>query len=45
MSNQIANPPKVFISYSWDSPEHMDRVLKLSDRLRDEGIDCQIDQY
>jgi hypothetical protein len=23
----------------------MDRVLKLSDRLRDEGIDCQIDQY
>src|ERR1035437_2893141 len=37
--------PKVFISYSHDSPEHMDRVLALSNRLRKGGIDCQIDQY
>lgn len=37
--------PKVFISYSHDSPEHMDRVLQLSDRLRQDGIDCTIDQY
>ncbi len=35
---------KVFISYSHDSQEHMDRVLALSDRLRREGIDCRIDQ-
>ena len=37
--------PKVFISYSHDSPEHGERVLKLSDSLRSEGIDCKIDQY
>jgi SEFIR domain/AAA ATPase domain len=37
--------PKVFISYSYDSEEHIDRVLELSDRLRDEGVDCNIDLY
>lgn len=37
--------PKVFISYSHDSPEHMDRVLALSNDLRQKGIDCCIDQY
>ena len=45
MSNQETNPPKVFISYSHDSDEHKEQVLTLSDRLRDEGIDCIIDQY
>ena len=39
------NPPKVFISYSHDSQEHFDRVLLLSDTLREWGIDCHIDQY
>ena len=39
------NPPKVFISYSHDSQEHNDRVLALADRLRKEGVDCNIDQY
>jgi len=37
--------PTVFISYSHDSPEHADRVLQLSDKLRSEGIDCILDQY
>jgi tetratricopeptide (TPR) repeat protein len=37
--------PKVFISYSHDSQKHKDRVLALSDRLREDGIDCTIDQY
>ncbi len=37
--------PKVFISYSHDSSKHMDRVLTFSNRLRDNGIDCGIDQY
>jgi hypothetical protein len=40
-----SNPPKVLISYSHDSREHKDRVLGLSNRLREEGIDCTIDQY
>lgn len=37
--------PKVLISYSHDSPEHAGHVLKLTSRLREDGIDCTIDQY
>lgn len=37
--------PRVFISYSHDSPEHVESVLNLSDRLRADGIDCHVDQY
>ncbi|MCU0537361.1 MAG: toll/interleukin-1 receptor domain-containing protein [Hydrococcus sp. Prado102] len=37
--------PKVFISYSHDSQTHKDRVLDMANRLRSEGVDCQIDQY
>ena len=36
---------KVFISYSHDSPEHSERVLKLSDALRGHGIDAELDRY
>jgi hypothetical protein len=39
------NAPKVFISYSHDSPEHEDRVLIFANRLRGDGIDALIDQY
>ncbi len=38
-------PPRVLLSYSHDSPEHEARVLALSDRLRDDGIDAILDQY
>jgi tetratricopeptide (TPR) repeat protein len=37
--------PKVFISYSHDSPAHEDRVLELADKLTETGIDCMIDRY
>ena len=37
--------PRVFISYSHDSQEHKDLVLELADRVREDGIDCTIDQY
>lgn len=37
--------PKVFISYSHDSQGHKERILTLADRLRAEGIDCNLDQY
>jgi hypothetical protein len=36
---------RVFISYSHDSPEHAQRVLALSERLRNDGIDAHVDQY
>lgn len=45
MGSSEPDLPKVFISYSHDSPQHADRVLALSDRLRADGIDCHIDQY
>ena len=37
--------PTVFISYTHDSPAHDQRVLELSNWLRGEGFDCDIDQY
>jgi len=37
--------PKVFISYTHDSQDHMDRVLDISNHLRNNGINCNIDQY
>jgi hypothetical protein len=38
-------PAKVFISYSHDSPEHTQAVLRLANRLRESGIDAVLDQY
>ncbi len=35
----------VFISYSHDSDEHRKRVLELSERLREDGIETLLDQY
>jgi DNA-binding CsgD family transcriptional regulator len=47
--NQAAvdNIPKVFINYShnFQSSDYKDRILILSNRLREDGIDCNIDQY
>ncbi|WP_426993927.1 SEFIR domain-containing protein [Methylomonas sp. CM2] len=43
MDQQTA--PKVFISYSHDSPGHAADVLALANQLCEEGIDCEIDQY
>ena len=36
---------KVFISYSHDSNNHRRRVLALSDKLRNDSLDCSIDRY
>jgi hypothetical protein len=38
-------PPRAFISYSHDSEAHRKRVLALSERLRADGIDADLDQY
>ncbi len=45
MEFEYPRSSKVFISYSHDSPEHKEHVLQLSNRLCNEGIDCNIDQY
>ena len=41
----MADAPKVFISYSHDDERHEQRVLALANRLREDGIDAEIDQY
>ncbi len=37
--------PRVFISYSHDTNAHREGVLRLSQRLRKEGIETRLDQY
>ncbi|WP_158309772.1 TIR domain-containing protein [Pseudomonas ogarae] len=39
------NPPRVFISYSWDSETHKDWVRTFSERLRLNGVDIRLDQW
>ena len=41
----MADNPKVFISYSHDSPEHKQWVSELAARLRRNGIDAILDQW
>jgi hypothetical protein len=36
---------RVFVSYTHDSQELMDSVWSLSQRLRNDGVDCRIDQH
>lgn len=38
-------PRTVFISYSHDSRQHMNKVLSLAKRLRGEGVPCELDQF
>lgn len=40
-----SRPPKVFVSYSWDSPEHKQWVAQLCGHLRQHGIDITLDQW
>ena len=37
--------PKVFISYSWDSKEHEEWVMKFYATLRENGIDAKLDKF
>lgn len=46
MTEEAKAPTKVFISYSWDSEDHKERVLALANTLRNPwGIETDIDQY
>jgi hypothetical protein len=38
-------PPRVFVSYGNDSPEHQDLLRSLADRLRQDGVDAVVDLY
>ncbi|GAB4364816.1 MAG: hypothetical protein Kow00121_00820 [Elainellaceae cyanobacterium] len=44
--SEVKVPPRVFISYSWDSDKHKNRVLQLANALRQYwGVETDIDQY
>ncbi|SFB68948.1 SEFIR domain-containing protein [Collimonas sp. OK412] len=38
-------PPKLFISYSWSTPEHEQLVLNLATELRESGVDVILDKW
>jgi len=44
-TNDKERHPRVFISYSHDSPKHANEVLGFANKLRSEGIDAILDQY
>ena len=37
--------PKLFISYSWSSPEHQTWVVSLATELRESGVDVILDKW
>ena len=37
--------PKLFISYSWTSPDHEEWVLQLATELRESGVDVILDKW
>jgi len=44
-SFRVGDAPRVFVSYSHESPEHEERVLRLADALLAKGVNCMLDQY
>ncbi|HHT7007506.1 toll/interleukin-1 receptor domain-containing protein [Bacillus paranthracis] len=40
-----SRPPKVFISYSWTSPNYKEKVISLANRLMENGIAVVIDAW
>lgn len=37
--------PKVFISYSWSTPDHCDRIRSYAERLVNDGVEVVLDQW
>lgn len=38
-------PPRVFISYAWESDQYRDWVERLARRLRQDGVDARLDRW
>lgn len=45
MDSKIIPIPRVFISYSWTSPEHEEWVIELAQRLVDNRVDVKLDKW
>jgi hypothetical protein len=44
-SQSFDQPIRVFVSYTHDSSTHKKRALDLAQRLRQDGLECMIDQF
>jgi tetratricopeptide (TPR) repeat protein len=45
MPAPASSSTRVFLSYSWDSDAHKQRVLDLAQRLRNDGVDAWLDRF
>ncbi len=45
MPNEDTQRKKVFISYSWTSPEHEQRVIGWAERLASDGVEVVLDKW
>lgn len=45
MTEIALKTPKLFISYSWSSQDHIDWVLQLATDLRDSGVEAILDRW
>ena len=43
--NREETAPKLFISYSWTTPEHVDWAIELATDLRESGVDVILDKW
>ncbi|AVB16520.1 MULTISPECIES: SEFIR domain-containing protein [Pseudomonas syringae group] len=43
--SDVEQPPKLFISYSWSTPEHQQWVISLATELRESGVDVVLDKW
>jgi hypothetical protein len=43
--NDDVETPTVFISYSWDSPEHEEWIINLATKLCDNGVNAILDKW
>jgi regulator of sirC expression with transglutaminase-like and TPR domain len=42
---ELSKPPRVFISYSWESEDHKSWVRHLGEKLYEAGIEARLDQW
>ena len=45
MSEEKKKPIKAFVSYSWTSHEHVNRIIEICNRLANDGIDIILDKW
>lgn len=43
--SKTTTPPRVFISYSWESDAHKDWVRRFAERLTQNGVNVRLDQW